>query len=474
MGILIDDYAHGKNSTPLPNTLSALNWNSKIKDILPGEWELQDSWASEKADIRDVLSHVSGMPRHDGSYGPHDSITDVIRRMKFLRPAYELRQKFSYNNQMYMLGAHILTKYTGSYIDYAEQRIFKPLGMNATTFSPREAHQSKKLTHTWTGHGQRIPYWIPEESKHLNAGPGGIITNVVDLSKWLKALLNSGVDSAANKTVIPKSAFEAVTTSSAITEGKAPSSGFSIGGYGMGWFRSSYQGREVISHSGAIPGLTSHVSFYPEANIGIAVLLNTGDKNQVAVALSYRVVEDILGLPYVFQAGDPPPPVAPPPRSPNTSTPAPLSAYAGTYRNPGYGAFTLCEPTAMSSYCAGVLAAFRAVDGAQSPPRAPPLDVPQLLGAWARVWASHVRLVHVERSAFATAFTALFPRGYGASRRPFETYELDRYEGRAEFVVDEARGAVKGFGFFGADAMAGTRGEDVSIEEGAMVWFEKV
>ena len=81
---------------------------------------------------------------------------------------------------MYVAGAHIISKYTGSYTNFATERIFKPLGMNSTTFSRDEAAKSGELTQTWTGHGQRIPYWNTGE-KEFNAGPGGVISSVVDL-----------------------------------------------------------------------------------------------------------------------------------------------------------------------------------------------------------------------------------------------------------------------------------------------------
>ena len=36
--------------------------------------------------------------RHDASYGPSDTPQDMITRLKHLRPAFELREQFSYNN----------------------------------------------------------------------------------------------------------------------------------------------------------------------------------------------------------------------------------------------------------------------------------------------------------------------------------------------------------------------------------------
>lgn len=82
---------------------------------------------------------------------------------------------------MYSTGAHIISHYTGSYVDYASEHIFEPLGMNSTTFSPSRAYASGNLSQSWTGHGQRIPYCILEESTDVIAGAGGIISNTVDL-----------------------------------------------------------------------------------------------------------------------------------------------------------------------------------------------------------------------------------------------------------------------------------------------------
>jgi len=64
MGILMDDYEHGRNVTPLPPALSEFNWHTLVQDILPGEWQLMDEWASKKANMKDILSHVSGLPRY--------------------------------------------------------------------------------------------------------------------------------------------------------------------------------------------------------------------------------------------------------------------------------------------------------------------------------------------------------------------------------------------------------------------------
>lgn len=62
MGLLIDDFENGRNITMLPPGLTELTWRTRLKDLLP-DWQLMDEWASERANLHDILSHVTGIPR---------------------------------------------------------------------------------------------------------------------------------------------------------------------------------------------------------------------------------------------------------------------------------------------------------------------------------------------------------------------------------------------------------------------------
>lgn len=118
---------------------------------------------------------------------------------RYLRPAFELRQRYHYNNQVrfpfmttihfarawpqfYVAGAHIISTYSGvPYTQFVKERIWNRLNVTSSTFSPDQAALSGKLTQIWTASGRRIPFWFAEESVELNAGPGGIISSVVDM-----------------------------------------------------------------------------------------------------------------------------------------------------------------------------------------------------------------------------------------------------------------------------------------------------
>ena len=81
-----------------------------------------------------------------------------------------------------MVGSHVIETYSGqSYTSFVEERIFAPLGMTSTTFSPAEAEASGKFTQGWTQQGRRLPECFDEETAISMAGPGGVISNAVDM-----------------------------------------------------------------------------------------------------------------------------------------------------------------------------------------------------------------------------------------------------------------------------------------------------
>ena len=69
---------------------STITWNTKVADILP-EWVLQDPVATKYATLLDILSHRTGLPRHDISYRPAESKSDLIKSLRYLRPSAEFR-----------------------------------------------------------------------------------------------------------------------------------------------------------------------------------------------------------------------------------------------------------------------------------------------------------------------------------------------------------------------------------------------
>ena len=80
------------------------------------------------------------------------------------------------------MGAHVISIYSGMpYPEFIHKRVLNVLNMSSTTFSAKKASMRGSLTQSWTTSGRRIPFWSDDELLDLNAGAGGIISNVFDM-----------------------------------------------------------------------------------------------------------------------------------------------------------------------------------------------------------------------------------------------------------------------------------------------------
>ncbi|CCM00547.1 uncharacterized protein FIBRA_02581 [Fibroporia radiculosa] len=487
IGILMDDFAQGQNAIPLPTSMRAFTWDTKVCDLFPSdEWLLEDEWTYAKMNIRDLLAHVTGLAGHDLAYSDTDSALDIVKRMRHLKSTYELRERYCYNNQMYVMGAHIVTIYSGmSFTTFVKKRILVPLGMHSSTYFLSEAEKTGQLSQSWASTGRLIPPWLKDTVAETIAGPGGLISNVVDMTKWMAMLLNRGVDPSTKTRIMPEAVLDETTMAHYISEHVGPNAYTSVQGYGLGWSRQSYLGHEIVSHSGAIPGIKTITLILPLERIGVVALTNMDGEHRADRLTSYRIIEELLELKHASDALlDQYVPVAPskapaetkiepnaPSDPPSTEekavrvVPLPLEHYTGTFTNPAYGSFTLCTPSTESSYAREVIANFASCSELDDHGVA-------LYTAWRRMWASHVRLRHHEKNIFLLSYCVLFPHGYGKDTTPFAYKQLGGMEVPVEFDVQD--GKVVGLGILDVvfDPRRPPHAEG-SVEQRADVWFSK-
>jgi CubicO group peptidase (beta-lactamase class C family) len=82
---------------------------------------------------------------------------------------------------MYMTGSHIVATYSNrSYISFVKERIFDCLNMTSTGYLYTEALETGGVSQAWAN-GRRVPMPINDAEVQVHAGPGGILSNVVDL-----------------------------------------------------------------------------------------------------------------------------------------------------------------------------------------------------------------------------------------------------------------------------------------------------
>ncbi|MBL7775971.1 MAG: DUF3471 domain-containing protein, partial [Saprospiraceae bacterium] len=123
-----------------------------------------------------------------------------------------------------------------------------------------------------------------------------------------------------------------------------------FGSYGLGWMLSSYYGHYRVEHGGNINGFSATVCFFPSDSVGVVVLVNQ-NASQAGAVVRNLIIDRLLGLPYrdwhsylleraqKQQAVAKETPEAPDlGRKTGTQLSQALSAYAGRYLHPGYGA----------------------------------------------------------------------------------------------------------------------------------------
>jgi len=372
---------------------------------------------------------------------------------------------------MFMLATHVVATYSGmSFTEFVKTRIFTPANMTVSTYSVAEASIGGRLTQSWTKSGRRIPIWFEHDGTEIMAGPGSMMSNVVDMTNWLKVLIHSGVHPLFNRTVLPLNTFVTTTTTYAIVNGRGMMPGYSIEGYGLGWFRFSYNGHEIVYHTGGLPGCTAIVAFLPADGFGIVAFMNKDEKGLEALWILTKAVDEVFKTRKDESAISGPTIFLPASTSENMSgSKATLSLdiekYEGTYANPAYGTVTLCSTTNPTAYCKGVLfdfAPFEVFTNTSAPPT--------LFASFRSFWCSHLRFIHLTADTFAMPLTTLFPGGYGRDTSPFEVLPTTFNYGQATFVVEE--GQVVGFGT--ADLLLERGRSNGSVKDTADAWFEKV
>src|SRR6187402_1047561 len=126
-----------------------IKWDDKLKEILPG-FRLYDPYVSDEITIRDLLRHNAGLGNGDRLWLFGYSSEEIVRRMRYMKPAYSMRSSFIYQNLMYVVAGEVIRKVSGTpWNEFITNRIFQPLGMNHTytKFTEAKAEQSIMTPH---------------------------------------------------------------------------------------------------------------------------------------------------------------------------------------------------------------------------------------------------------------------------------------------------------------------------------------
>lgn len=329
-----------------------LAWDDRVQQHLP-EFRVEDRELSGLLSVRDLVTHRSGMPRHDLVwYNSPDSRAELVGRLAHLPASADLRTKFQYNNLMYATAGHLAERLAQrTWEDLVRERVFAPLGMTRSNFSVRDL--AADFDHA-------EPYeWRDEKQKHLPmrnidaVGPAGSInSSVAEMAKWAALHLADG-KFGGRELVQPGTMTELHTVATPMGGGD-PSAPESIPvGYALGWFVEVYRGHLNVHHGGNIDGYSALVSFLPRDDWGIVVLTNQNG-SALPDLVARHAFDRVLGLERTdwsaksLAARDAAKAKEPESkeklaasRVTGTAPSHPLADYAGEYAHPGYGVVKL-------------------------------------------------------------------------------------------------------------------------------------
>jgi CubicO group peptidase (beta-lactamase class C family) len=250
-----------------------VEWDKPVRNYIP--WlKLYDPSATERLSVRDLVTHRSGLPRHDLVwYNNYDATREsFVRKLAFLEPSADLRERWQYNNLMYLTAGYLTEVLTGkSWEDAVRARVFEPLGMRRSNFSVKDSQRDNDFAQPYAKRGDKV-IQIPFRDIS-NIGPAGSINSSVnEMARWVTAHLNGG--KYGDKQIAAAATVNEMHLPQMATGAPGDHAEISSMDYGLGWMIDTYRGHQRVQHGGNIDGFSANVVLFPKDKLGIVVLTN--------------------------------------------------------------------------------------------------------------------------------------------------------------------------------------------------------
>jgi len=236
-----------------------LRYDDPIRAILP---ELSGNAAG--VTIRQLLNHTSGLPDYEDLIPDTQTVqvsdADVLKLLSRTDTVYfHAGTQYRYSNSGYVLLGIIVARVSKqSYPQFLHDRIFEPLGMQATLAyvpgGPAIPHRAWGYTVDSAGVRR-----TDQSVTSATLGDGGVYSSIDDLRRWDEAL--------AGGRLLTQSELALATTPPQLADG-------STSPYGFGWFVDTYRGERRWRHHGETMGFTNAIQRYPDRHFTVIILTN--------------------------------------------------------------------------------------------------------------------------------------------------------------------------------------------------------
>ena len=233
--------------------------------------------------VKHLVYHTSGLRDYNGllmlaGFRPEsdcptvEEAREVIFRQKALN--YVPGEEFSYTNTGYFLMAQIVERVSGQSLNaFAQENIFKPLGMTHTLF--QEDH-TQLIKNRATGYDPGPNGYVLNMSNWDETGDGNVYTSVEDLYLWDQAFYNYKLG---------KELMDFLHTTGELDNGKKLD-------YAFGLFIGEHKGLKTVSHGGAWAGFRAGFVRFLDQKFSVICLTNLG--SQDPDSLCYKVADIYL------------------------------------------------------------------------------------------------------------------------------------------------------------------------------------
>lgn len=233
-----------------------------------------DGIDANRVTLRDLLVHSSGIDNQPLAWataysGVHDP-QSLRRLVAASYPDADSRLgQFRYSNVGYNIASvWVDRQFATPWQQQLERTVLAPLGMHHAGTSidrARAAGWTLAKPYSWIAAEPRVPLYLRKHDDTMQAA-GGMVSTAPDLGRFLIAEL-APHDSPLPRAVIAQSQRPQVAL-------QAHYLGFARSGYAWGWYVGPYMGHTMLHHFGSFAGFHAHLSFMPDAGIGLVVLNN--------------------------------------------------------------------------------------------------------------------------------------------------------------------------------------------------------
>lgn len=275
-----------------------LDLDAPVLEYVP-EMGLSDECARQHLTLRHLITHRGGFygDRFD-DHGPgDDALERAVRAFHDLPQHAQPGELWAYSNAGFDLAGRAIEHVLGMPFEQAmRDRIFRPLGMDRSTFFASEAiRHSVAVGHLNGDDGNSIrvaaPFQIPRRSNPA----GGIIATVGELIRFAELHIGDGMYGDA-RILKPETAraMRELHTEADFTRK-----------WGLGWSLREINGVRAVEHTGATNGFMGRLCVIPERKFALAILTNGENGGSVHSAIYVHILRQVVGF-----RRNPPSPIA--------------------------------------------------------------------------------------------------------------------------------------------------------------------